>query len=68
VSDFGFRENQFNVDAAMSYAVTSFAKLTIEGRNLTNAPSYSTEYAADPVSQNYQSTGRVITGGLRLVF
>ena len=68
VSDFGFRENQLNVDAALSYAVTKFAKLTLEGRNLTNAPTYSTEYAADPVSQNYQSTGRVITAGLRIVF
>ena len=68
VSDFGFRETQLNVDAAMSYAITKFAKITLEGRNLTNAPSYSTEYAADPVSQNYQSTGRVITAGVRLVF
>ena len=68
VSDFGFRENQLNVDAAMSYAVTKFAKLTLEGRNLTNAPSYSTEYSADPVAQNYQSTGRVITAGVRVVF
>lgn len=68
VSDFGFRENQLNVDAALSYAVTSFAKMTLEGRNLTNAPTDATEYAADPVSQNYQSTGRVITAGLRIVF
>lgn len=68
VSDFGFRENQLNVDAALSYAVTKFARITLEGRNLTNAPTYSTEYAADPVSQNYQSTGRVITAGLRVLF
>jgi len=68
VSDFSFRESQLNVDAALSYGVTNFAKLTLEGRNLTNAPTYSTEYAADPVSQNYQSTGRVITAGVRLVF
>ena len=68
VSDFGFRENQLNVDAVLSFAVTKFARLTLEGRNLTNAPSYSTEYAAGPVSQNRQSTGRVITGGVRMVF
>ncbi len=68
VSDFGFRESQLNVDASMSYAITSFAKLSLEGRNLTNVTTYSTEYQADPVAQNYQSTGRVITAGLRLVF
>ncbi|WP_240320670.1 TonB-dependent receptor domain-containing protein [Sphingomonas crusticola] len=68
VSDFGYREKQLNIDAAMSYSITDFAKLTLEGRNLTNAPTYSTEYAADPVSQGYQSTGRVITAGIRLVF
>ena len=68
VSDFGYRASQFNVDAAMSYALTSYARLTLEGRNLTNAASYATEYQADPVAQNYQSTGRVITAGVRFVF
>lgn len=68
VSDFGYRASQLNVDAAMSYALTSYARLTLEARNLTNAASYSTEYQADPVAQNYQSTGRVITAGVRFVF
>ncbi len=48
--------------------MTSFAELTLEGRNLTNDPQYRTEYAADPMSQTYGSTGRVITGGVRLIF
>lgn len=68
ISDFGFRDSQLNVDAAMAYSVTDFAKLTLEGRNLTNAATYSTEYQDNPVAQNYQSTGRVITAGLRVVF
>ncbi|MEG3176587.1 TonB-dependent receptor [Sphingomonas sp. RB3P16] len=68
VSDFGYRASQLNVDAAMSYALTSYARLTLEGRNLTNAASYATQYQADPVAQNYQSTGRVITAGVRFVF
>ncbi len=68
IADFGYRASQLNVDFAMSYAITSFAKLSLEGRNLTNVTTYSTEYQANPVAQNYQSTGRVITAGLRLLF
>ena len=68
VADFGYNENTLNIDAAFSFKVTSFAELTLEGRNLTNDPQYRTEYAANPLSQTYGSTGRVITGGVRLVF
>jgi TonB-dependent receptor len=68
VADFGFNEATLNVDAAFSFKVTSFAELTLEGRNLTNDPQYRTEYAANPLSQTYGSTGRVITGGVRLIF
>ncbi len=68
LSDFGYRDSQLNVDAAMAYSITDYAKLTLEGRNLTNAATYSTEYQANPVAQNYQSTGRIITAGMRLTF
>ncbi len=68
IADFGYVEDTLNVDAALSYALTSFARLTLEGRNLTNVPQYRTMYAANPVSQLYGSTGRIITGGMRLTF
>ncbi len=67
-ADFGYNEDQLNIDFALSYSVTDFAKLSLEGRNMTNAPQYRTMYAANPVSQTYASTGRIITAGLRMVF
>jgi TonB-dependent receptor len=68
MGDFGYTENQLNVDASFSYNVTEWLKLTLEGRNLTNEPQYRTMYADSPVTQTYQSTGRIITAGARLVF
>lgn len=68
VADFGYTANTFNLDFSMSYAITSFAKLSLEGRNMTNAPQYRTMYAANPLSSVYASTGRIITLGARLVF
>lgn len=67
-ADFGYNEEQLNIDFAMSYAVTKFAKLSLEGRNMTNSPQYRTMYAANPVSQTYASTGRIITAGVRMNF
>ncbi|NYT39312.1 TonB-dependent receptor [Sphingomonas sp. R-74633] len=67
-ADFGYNEEQLNIDFAMSYALTKFAKLSLEGRNMTNAPQYRTMYAANPVSQTYASTGRIVTAGLRMNF
>jgi TonB-dependent receptor len=68
IGDFGYTENQLNVDAAFAVNVTDWLKLTLEGRNLTNEPQYRTMYADSPVTQTYQSTGRIITAGVRLVF
>ncbi|WP_225421400.1 TonB-dependent receptor [Sphingomonas parva] len=68
IGDFGFTENQLNIDAAFSINVTDYLRFTLEGRNLTNEPSYRTMYADSPVTQTYQSTGRIITAGARLVF
>jgi TonB-dependent receptor len=68
VSDFGFTENTLNVDAAMAWNVNKILKLTLEGRNLTNSPQYRTMYEANPVTQTYASTGRIITVGARMIF
>lgn len=67
-ADFGYNENTLNIDFALSWNITNFAELTLEGRNLTNDPQYRTMYAADPVSQTYASTGRVFTAGVRVSF
>jgi len=68
VADFGYTGNTFNLDFSMSYALTSYAKLSLEGRNMTNTPQYRTMYAANPLSSVYAGTGRIITAGVRLVF
>jgi TonB-dependent receptor len=68
VADFGFTENTLNVDAAFAWNLTKALKLTLEGRNLTNEPQYRTMYEANPVSQTYASTGRIITAGARMIF
>ena len=67
-SDFGYNEDTLNLDVAFAFNLTDFAKLTLEARNLTNDPQYRTMYGANPVTQTYASTGRIVTGGLRLVF
>src|SRR4051812_8991331 len=68
IGDFGFTENQLNVDAALALTVNDWMKFTLEGRNLTNEPQYRTMYADSPVTQTYQSTGRIITAGVRMTF
>ncbi|MHA6722721.1 TonB-dependent receptor domain-containing protein [Sphingomonas sp. RS2018] len=68
VADFGYNEDTLNLDFALGLNVTDWAKLSLEGRNLTNNPQYRTMYEANPVSQTYASTGRIITAGLRMTF
>ena len=68
IADFGYTENTLNVDFASSWNVTDWIRLTAEARNLTNEPTYRTMYEANPVTQTYQSTGRVFTVGARLTF
>src|SRR4051812_41287034 len=68
VADFGYRESTLNVDASLQYSVTDWLKFTLEARNLTNDPTYSTMYADAPVTQTYQSTGRIVTAGVRMSF
>ena len=68
IGDFGFTENTLNVDFASSYNLTDWIRLTFEARNLTNETTHRTMYEASPVTQLYQSTGRVFTAGARLTF
>lgn len=68
VADFGYNEDTLNIDFAFAFNVTDFAKFTLEARNLTNETQYRTMYAANPVTQTYGSTGRIVTAGVRLVF
>lgn len=68
IADFGFTENTLNIDFASSWNVTDFLRLSLEARNLTNEPSHRSMYEENPVTQLYQSTGRVITVGARLTF
>ncbi|HEX4737529.1 MAG TPA: TonB-dependent receptor [Allosphingosinicella sp.] len=68
VADFGYRQSMLNIDAEFQYNLTNWMKFTLEGRNLTNQPTYNTMYADSPVTQTYASTGRVVTAGVRFVF
>jgi TonB-dependent receptor len=68
IGDFGFTENTLNIDASFAWNITDELKLTLEGRNLTNAPQHRTMYEASPVTQTYASTGRIVTAGVRLIF
>ncbi|OYY91026.1 MAG: TonB-dependent receptor [Sphingomonas sp. 28-66-16] len=68
LADFGYREATFNLDFASSYALTPWARISLEARNLTNATQYNTIYAANPLSSVSASTGRIVTAGLRVVF
>lgn len=68
MGDFGYNEDTLNIDVAIGVNVTDYAKLTLEGRNLTNERQYRTMYADNPVTQTYASTGRIVTAGLRLSF
>lgn len=68
VADFGYRESTFNLDFASSYAITPWARVSLEARNLTNATQWNTMYSANPLSSVAASTGRIVTAGLRVVF
>ncbi len=68
VADFGYNEDTFNLDFAMSYKLTKQISLSVEGRNLTNTAQYRTMYQANPVSSSYASTGRIVTFGVRANF
>ncbi len=68
VADFGYRESTFNLDFASSYAITPWARVSLEARNLTNTTQWNTMYSANPLSSVAASTGRIVTAGVRVVF
>jgi TonB-dependent receptor len=68
IADFGYTENTLNLDFASSINITDWVRLTFEARNLLNETSHRTMYEANPVTQTYQSTGRVFTAGARVTF
>ena len=68
VADFGFVGSTFNLDFSMSYGLTPWARISLEGRNMTNTPQFRSIYEANPLSSLYAGTGRIITAGLRVVF
>lgn len=68
VADFGYRESTFNLDFSSSYALTPWARVSLEARNLTNTTQFNTIYAANPLSSVAASTGRIVTAGIRVVF
>lgn len=68
IADFGYNADTFNLDFSTSYALTPWARLSLEGRNMTNTPQSRSMYAANPLTSLYAGTGRIITAGLRLVF
>lgn len=67
MADFGYTENTFYLDLASGYQINNLLRLTLDVRNLTNAATRQTIYAANPLTSLYQNTGRVITLGARLV-
>ena len=68
IADFGYTEDTLNVDFASSFNLTDWIRLTFEARNLLNETTHRTMYQANPVTQTYQSTGRVFTAGARVTF
>ncbi len=62
------KRSTFNVDAAVSYAITDKIKVSIEGINLTDQ--FDSQYV-DSVgdrTSNYTHTGRTVTAGIRVNF
>ena len=68
INDFIGSDETLNVDAAFTYKVTDNVTLTAEALNLTNQTDTRWAYQADPVIQNYASTGRQYFFGARFTF
>ncbi|MGH6978711.1 MAG: TonB-dependent receptor, partial [Brevundimonas sp.] len=68
INDFIGSEETLNVDAAFTYSLTDNVTLTAEALNLTNQTDQRWAYQADPVVQNYASTGRQYFVGARFTF
>ena len=62
------KRSTFNVDAAISYAITDMIKISVEAINLTDQ--FDAQYV-DSVgdrTSNYTHTGRTFTAGVRVNF
>jgi TonB-dependent receptor len=68
VNDFQFSKGTTNVDASISYKVTDFASVTLEGLNLTDQTGNNYAYQDSPVVTNYSSSGPIYRVGLRAQF
>ncbi|WP_231576641.1 TonB-dependent receptor [Brevundimonas sp. KM4] len=68
INDFIGSEETLNVDAAFTYKLTDNVTFTAEALNLTNQTDTRWAYQADPVVNNYGSTGRQYFVGARFVF
>ena len=68
INDFAFSKGTTNIDASISYKLTDFATVTLEGLNLTNQTSNNYAYQDSPVVTNYSSSGPVYRVGLRAQF
>jgi TonB-dependent receptor len=68
LNDFTFSGATTNVDAALSYSVTRFLSVTLEGLNLTNQTINRTAYQDNPVVTQYASSGPVYRIGARMNF
>lgn len=68
INDFIGSDETLNVDAAFTYKVNSDITITAEALNLTNQTDGRWAYQADPVVQNYASTGRQFFVGARFKF
>jgi iron complex outermembrane recepter protein len=68
INDFAYSQSTLNVDASMSYKVTDYATLSLEGLNLTNQTSDRYAYQGQEAVTQYSSSGRILRAGLRVKF
>lgn len=68
INDFVYSRSTTNVDASMSYQLTNFLTVTLEGLNLTNQPSERYAYQDQPVVTQYASSGPIYRIGMRAKF
>jgi TonB-dependent receptor len=68
INDFIGSEETLNVDASFTYKLTDNVTFTAEALNLTNQTDTRWADQADPVVNNYGSTGRQYFVGARFVF
>ena len=68
VNDFLYSRSTRNIDASMSFAVTDWASLTLEGLNLTNQTSDRYAYSGQDAVTLYASSGPIYRAGVRFRF